>query len=324
MTAHDTRNLVSRCRRPAARRRGAGPMNFAIFPPEASQQAHSGRPHLPVAVRRVGASSSSACSSRARSLPSATAGARPARRGDTARMDQSRGRDHLDGRHALRFRVHILVCRCHVPRRIQGAAERGGDPRRRKAVDVEDRASGRRARNQRAACADERAHPAGNDLAGRHPLVLPAGSADQAGRRAGALYHDKLQGRQGRHLRSFLRRILRPRPLDDGRAPDRPDAGELPEMVAGPAPHHGRRRRGQKALHAHGLLRLPRAEGSFDRAQSCRSLRRRRGAFRTARWCGRTRPISGIPSCSRRRTSLPATRRSCRASRAPSRKPSCS
>ena len=66
-----------------------------------------------------------------------------------------------------------------------------------------------RAKSTRLHVPIERPDPARDDLAGRHPLVLPAGAAHQAGRRPRTLYDDRLQGRQGRHLQSALRRILR-------------------------------------------------------------------------------------------------------------------
>ena len=73
--------------------------------------------------------------------------------------------------------------RYHGPR---GARQRARNACRRQAMDVEDPALERRTRDRRAARSGRPAGAAGDDIAGRHPLVLRSGVPRQAGRTAGA------------------------------------------------------------------------------------------------------------------------------------------
>ena len=92
---------------------------------------------------------------------------------------------------------------------LVGHAQGHRDPCRRQAVDVEDAASQRRARDQRTACADRRAGQlvmTSQDVI--HSFFVPA-VPHQAGRASRPLYADMVPGHEARHVSSVLHAALR-------------------------------------------------------------------------------------------------------------------
>ena len=117
---------------------------------------------------------------------------------------------------------------------LVAAQGRARNPRRRQAMDVEDPARQRRARDQRAARPRRRARAARHDLAGRDPLLLHAGLPHEEGRAAGPLHRDVVRGQQDRRVPPVLRRVLRHRSFPHDR-PHRRHAART-STPAGSAP----------------------------------------------------------------------------------------
>ena len=116
------------------------------------------------------------------------------------------------------------------------AARRDGDPRCRQAMDVEDPASERRARDQHASRAGGRAGAARHDFAGCHPLFRGARLSHQAGHPAGPLCRDRLPGDRDGRLPSLLHSVLRDRSFRNGRLGRRHEQTRFCRLADGPAP----------------------------------------------------------------------------------------
>ena len=175
-------------------------MASAVLLPEASQSAH----HIDVLFFSLTAASAVDRAARRRAdhrllgALSPRLEGRPLAPADAA---SPRVRDRLDAGDAARLPGAFRLGGGAGLLAAARAARCDGHPRRRQAVDVEGPASGRAARDRRAARARRSPGRAGDELAGRHPFLLRAGVPHQAGRGAG---HDRAAGlpRRSRPARS--------------------------------------------------------------------------------------------------------------------------
>ena len=113
------------------------------------------------------------------------------------------------------------------------AAGRGGDLRRRQAVDVEVPAPRGTARDRPTARAAGTRHPADDDFPGRDPQPVPARVPGQAGRAAGTLHHHLVPDDEAGPLSPVLHAILRHHARGHDRRGGGDGTGSVPGVAVG-------------------------------------------------------------------------------------------
>ncbi len=137
-------------------------------------------------------------------------------------------------RHPARDRADVLLLGSQaLLRHAQSSQRCHRDLRRRQAVDVEDPALRRAARDQRAPRAGRTAGAPDDDLRGRDPRFLRPRVPHEAGRCARAVRERLVPGHAARPLSSLLRAVLRHEALRDDRLDRRDGAGGLPDLALG-------------------------------------------------------------------------------------------
>ena len=188
--------------------------------------------------------------------------------GDVAAAHPARIRDRVDERHPIRLPDAVLVGGVERSVAAFAAARRDGDPRCRQAMDVEDPASERRARDQHASRAGGRAGAARHDFAGCHPLFRGARLSHQAGHPAGALCRDRFPGDRDGRLPSLLHSVLRDRSFRNGRLGRRHEQTRFCRLADGPAPLRRLGRARPSPVHEPRLRGMPRAGRPCPRARA--------------------------------------------------------
>src|SRR5579883_2148287 len=268
----ERRHPLPAAKRQLGRRRIRRPVRRA-----AGDRAGDARPRLPLDVPLL------------RALPAQQPGRRPHRPREEILALGGR----LDRRVADRLSRPLRLGRRSLPARAPPAGRGDRHLRRRQAMDVEDRASRRPARDQRAACRGRPAGAAGDGLAGRDPRLLRTGLPAETGRRPGPLCDAVVRPRPDRRLPALLLAILRHRPCRDGRHGQRDEQRRFSEM-AGRQRHRrqpGEPRRG--AVPPARLQRLPRPDLRGGGAGPRRALRARRRGARRRRLHPRRHPRTG-------------------------------